>query len=113
MNRELNISQSELVGAWQERLPEVLNVGDQAQVMADGADEQAIRIHIATAGHQMYSFDFKCAYVDSREVNVQLVDVERDGQSTDERTEPIQELAHDYTRHIHECAQSLQSRTRP
>ena len=36
MNRELNIDQTELVGAWQERLPEVLNVGDQAQVMADG-----------------------------------------------------------------------------
>lgn len=112
MNRELNIDQTELVGAWQERLPQVLNVGDQAQVMADEADQQAIRIHIATAGHEMYSFDFKCAYVDSREVSVQLIDVERDGQTTDERTEPIQELAHDYTRHIHECAQSLQSQTR-
>jgi hypothetical protein len=112
MNRELNIDQTELVGAWQERLPEVLNVGDRAQVMADEADQQAIRIHIDTAGHQMYSFDFKCAYVDSREVSVQLIDVERDGRTTDERTEPIQELAQDYTRHIHECAQSLQPKTR-
>jgi len=111
MNRELNMDQNELVDAWQEVLPQVLNVGDQAQVMADEADQQAIRIHIDTAGHQMYSFDFKCAYVDSREVEVQLVDVERDGRTTDERTESIQELAYDYKRHIHECAQSLQSKT--
>ena len=26
MNRELNIDQTELVGAWQERLPQVLNL---------------------------------------------------------------------------------------
>ena len=109
MNRELNIDQTELVGAWQERLPEVLNVGDQAQVMADEADQKAIRIHIATAGHQMYSFDFKCAYVDSREVSVQLIDVER----MDKRQMSVQNPSRSWLRIIHGIFMNVPSRCSP
>lgn len=113
MSEIFNIDQTQLVHAWNESLPNVLNQGDQAQVNADEADQHTIRIHIDTAGHQMYSFDFKCAYVDNREVKVDLVDVEKDGRHVDERTETIQQLTHDYMRHIHECAQAVQHLTNP
>ncbi|MDO7908696.1 hypothetical protein Q5741_20115 [Paenibacillus sp. JX-17] len=113
MNRELNMDQQQLAGAWQEQMGNILQPGDQATVLADEADPNALRIHIDSSGRQMYSFDFKCAYVDSREVRVELVDVERSGLHVDERTGPIQELASDYTRQIHECAQTLQQLTHP
>lgn len=113
MSEIFNIDQTQLVHAWNESLPNVLNKGDHAQVNPDEADQHTIRIHIDTAGHQMYSFDFKCAYVDNREVKVDLVDVEKDGRHVDERTETIQQLTHDYTRHIHECAQTVQHLTNP
>ncbi|MGP0579902.1 hypothetical protein ACTP13_23270 [Paenibacillus peoriae] len=111
MNREMTVDQQKLVEAWQEQLPILLNSGDKSQVQADEADNRAIRIHIEVEGRQMYSFDFACTYVDSREVQVSLVDAERDGQSVDERTDIIQQLVSDYTRHIHQCAQTLQSLT--
>lgn len=113
MNLELNVDQDALVHAWQERLPTVLKPGDQASVAADMANPNAVRIHIDTAGRQDYSFDFECRYVDSREVEVKLVDVERSGVVTDERSENIQGMAGDYIRHIHECAQALQQLTNP
>jgi len=113
MNRELNIDQHQLVQAWQERLPELLHPGDHSLVAADGADGKALRIHIDANGRQSYSLDFACTYVDSREVQVQLVDVERDGQTIDERGDYVQELADHYTRHIHQCAQALQQITNP
>jgi hypothetical protein len=108
---QLNIDQDRLVAAWKRTLPITMNSTDTVTVQADEADEKAVRIHIATAGHSMYSFDFKCTYMDSREVKVELVDVERDGQSVDERGEPIQGLTQDYVRNIHECAQALQELT--
>lgn len=111
MNSELNVDQSTLVNAWQERLPIILKPGDRAEVAADEGDPNAIRIHIDAAGRQDYSFDFQCTYVDSREVKVDLVDVERAGATTDERNENIQGMVGDYTRHIHECAQTLQQIT--
>lgn len=98
-------SREELLRAWERSLPSVLNDTDQAQVELDQGDEHALRITIQTAGRTGYSFDFKCTYLDDREVDVQLVDVESEGQSVDERNEPIQELIKDYIRHIHECAQ--------
>lgn len=113
MNSELNMDQAALVNAWQERLPTVLKPGDRAEVAPDMANPQAVRIHIDTAGRQDYSFDFECRYVDSREVEVKLVDVERAGVVIDERSENIQGMAGDYTRHIHECAQALQQITNP
>lgn len=106
-NDELTVPQSDLAEAWQKALPERLNSSDQAEVMADEADDRTLRVHIRTAGRQMLEFDFAVQYVDSREIDIQLTDVEMDGQSVDERTDVMQELIVDYRRHLHECAQSL------
>ncbi|GGH38271.1 hypothetical protein [Paenibacillus segetis] len=107
MNEEFNLDQTTLVNAWQQQLPEHLGPGESAQVLADLGDPQGIRLHIEASGHQMYSFDFQCSYMDPREVRVDLVDVECDGLTVDEHTENIQEMTQDYVRHIHECAQAL------
>lgn len=108
---EPNIDQAKLVEAWKRNLPTTLNETDSAEVRADEAKPNALRIHIETAGHSMYTFDFLCTYIDSREVKVELVDVEKDNISVDEHTEIIQTLVEDYVRHIHECAQVLHSQT--
>lgn len=108
---QLTLDQNRLVEAWQRTLPAVLNQSDKGEVYADEADPKSVRVHISTAGHSMYSFDFHCTYVDSRELQVTLVDVERDGQTVDERTGIIQTMVEDYVRHIHECAQQLHALT--
>ncbi|MFX3634527.1 MAG: hypothetical protein ACE3L7_03055 [Candidatus Pristimantibacillus sp.] len=108
---ELRIDQSQLVDAWQRNLPEWIHEADKCEVLADESDSKAIRVTIDIAGHQAYSFDFKVTYVDSREVKVELIDVEKDHVAVDERTEIIQELIQDYTRHMHECAQALHQLT--
>ncbi|MWC30706.1 hypothetical protein [Paenibacillus sp. MMS18-CY102] len=107
----LGIDQQVLANAWASTLPTTINQADQAEVWPDEGDPSALRVTIHTAGHQDYSFDFKVGYVDSREVLVELIDVEKAGQSVDERTDIIQQLALDYKRHIHECAQAVQSIT--
>ncbi|MCQ6561676.1 hypothetical protein [Paenibacillus mendelii] len=113
MNKQdgLRIGQQQLAEAWQRTLPNTIHETDSAIVKPDEANEQTLRVTIQTAGHQMYSFDFSVRYVDSREVRVELIDVERDGRSVDERTDIIQQLIQDYTRHIHECAQTLHAVT--
>lgn len=108
---KLIIDQQQLVAAWERTLPTTIHEADRAIVKADEASDNTLRITIHTAGHQMYSFDYSVTYVDSREVRVQLIDVERDGRSIDERTDIIQQLVQDYTRHIHECAQALHELT--
>ncbi|MCS7460032.1 hypothetical protein N0M98_07735 [Paenibacillus doosanensis] len=108
----LTVDQQQLAAAWSRTLPTVLNESDRAEVLADEAESNVLRIHIATAAHSNYSFDFKCTYVDSREVQVELVDVECDGRNVDERTTIIQTLIDDYVRHIHECAQQLHAVTK-
>lgn len=108
---ELAVTQADLTEAWQRTLPLRLNGGDRAEVLADEADSNTLRVHIQTAGHQMMEFDFAVQYVDSREIEIQLIDVERDGQTIDETPEVIQELISDYRRHLHECAQSLHQYT--
>ncbi|QHW32111.1 hypothetical protein GZH47_15700 [Paenibacillus rhizovicinus] len=108
---ELSINQQELTEAWQRTLPDTILKADRAEVKADEADSKSLRVTIHTAGHQMYSFDFKVTYVDSREIQTTLIDVEKDGKSVDERTDIIQQLVEDYTRHIHECAQALHELT--
>ncbi|MHA0858266.1 hypothetical protein [Paenibacillus sp. CMAA1364] len=113
MNQDLQLNQDQLVDAWQSQLPSVLNPTDQSKVMADAKDENSIWINIGTAGRQAYSLDFQCTYQDSREVDVTLVDVEMDGRAVDRYTDVVQELAGDYTRHIHECAQSLHNIINP
>ncbi|MNJ43649.1 hypothetical protein D3C77_386650 [compost metagenome] len=113
MNEEWNVSQDALVNAWQTELPEYLNPGDTAVVRADLANPHSLRVHIDVEGRQDYSFDFQCSYMDRREVQVNLVDVEREGQTVNERSEQVQNLAEDYVRHIHECAQALHRITNP
>ena len=108
---ELQVDQERLAEAWRQTLPETMNSSDRCEVLADEADDKALRVTIYSAGHSMYSFDFKVAYVDSREVKVDLIDVEKDGVSVDERTDMIQQLILDYKRHLHECAQALQQLT--
>ena len=49
-------------------------------------DAKALRVTIHTAGHQLYTFDFKVAYADSREIRVTLIDAEKDGRTIDERS---------------------------
>jgi len=106
-NDELTVPQEDLAEAWQQTLPERLNGGDQAEVIADAVDSSKLHVHIKTAGRQMFEFDFAVKYVDSREIDIQLTDVEKDGQTVDERNDVIQELIGDYRRHLHETAQSL------
>lgn len=108
---QLTIDQDRLVAAWKRVLPTTMNSTDNVTVKADEADPKAVRIHVATAGHTMYTFDFKCTYVDSREVKVELVDVEKAGETIDERGPVTQELTEDYIRNIHECAQALHELT--
>lgn len=110
-NDELRIDQEQLTNAWQRTLPEWIEESDHCEVHADESDPQALRITIYNAGRQSYSFDFKVRYVDSREVKVELIDVEKDQVSVDERTEVIQQIIEDYTRHLHECAQALHQLT--
>lgn len=108
---ELQIDQASLVNGWQQTLQDILGSSDHCQVLPDEADAKSMVVTIETAGHQAYSFDFKITYVDSREVKVQLMDVERDKISIDERGDVVQQLIQDYTRHLHECAQALQQLT--
>jgi formylmethanofuran dehydrogenase subunit B len=108
---ELQVDQQRLKEAWQRTLPTVMNAGDKANVEADEADKKALRVHIQAAGHTMYAFDFRVAYVDSREIEIALVDVEKAGQTIDERNDVVQGLIEDYIRHLHECAQALHDLT--
>ncbi|MBB6734000.1 hypothetical protein [Cohnella zeiphila] len=104
---ELNVPQHELAEAWRRTLTERLHEGDQADVLEDEKDPETLLVHIRSAGRSMLEFDFSVKYVDSREIEIQLTDVERDGQSVDERSDMMQELIADYRRHLHECAQAL------
>ncbi|MFC5471049.1 hypothetical protein ACFPPD_20375 [Cohnella suwonensis] len=106
-NNEFNVPQDGLAEAWQNALPEWLRGGDQAEVRIDGVDPRALNVTIKTAGHQKMEFDFAIRYVDSREIDIQLTDVEKDGQTVDERNDVIQGLIGDYRRHLHETAQAL------
>lgn len=106
-NDELKTDQKRLVDAWTRTLPTTMKTKDTVEVKADEADPKALRIYIAAAGHSMYTFDFKCTYLDSREVMVELVDAEKGDQTIDERGKPVQDLVEDYVRSIHECAQAL------
>ncbi|MFC3750646.1 hypothetical protein [Paenibacillus sp. GCM10012306] len=113
MNRDMQLDQQQLVSAWQERLPALMEDGDSFTVQGDAADCSSLLIHFNAAGHQHYSLDFRCTYVDSREVAVNLIDVEQAGRHIDEHTDAVQGLAQQYTRQIHECAQALKDLTNP
>lgn len=70
----LQVDKQRLAEAWARTLPTVLNTSDRTEVLADEAEANVLRVHITTVGRSNYSFDFKCTYVDSREVKVDLVD---------------------------------------
>lgn len=113
MDRQLQVDQQSLVSAWQERLPELMENGDSFSVQGDAANQNSLLIHFNAAGRQGYSLDFRCTYVDSREVAVDLLDAEQAGVHADEQLDAVQLLAQQYTRQIHECAQALQGLTNP
>lgn len=106
-DERLQIDQELLVREWNQTLPTMVNESDSVHVIADPVNSQALLIHIDASGRSKYTLDFVCTYVDSREVHVELQDVEKDGQHVDERSETIQNLIEDYVRHIHETAQAL------
>ncbi|CAM3915272.1 hypothetical protein COLU111180_14225 [Cohnella lubricantis] len=106
-NDELTVPQRELAEAWRRTLPERLRAGDQAEISEDEKHPDTLLVSIQSAGRSDLEFDFTVKYVDSREIDIQLTDVERDGRSVDERTDVMQELIEDYRRHLHECAQAL------
>lgn len=110
-NTAITKKPTELFTAWKKTLPQTLNEGDSVIIQMDESNSSRLQIHINTAGHSGYSFDFSCLYVDDREVKVELIDVEKDGVHVDEHTEIIQTLIEDYVRHIHESAQILQRMT--
>lgn len=105
------INQSDLVSEWQKSMPGYLNQTDQVKVKQDIRDPQAINIHIDTAGRSLYAFEFSVTYQDSREVLVEVQAVTQDNKPIADHTESARELIKDYVRHIHECAQALQSIT--
>lgn len=108
---ELQIDQDQLVEAWQRTLPDWIKDADKCEIAGDELESSALRVTIHSSGRQAYSFDFKVQYVDSREVRVELIDVEKDGMHVDERGDIIQQLVEDYTRHLHECVQALHQLT--
>ena len=107
------ISGDRLLSAWRETLPKLLQSGDGYEVHLDAADPQQKKlvIHIDVSGHDMYSLDFTCEYVDDREVAVELHDVQRGSQHIDERQDEVQELIKDYVRRIRQSAQQLHELT--
>ncbi|MCM3750345.1 hypothetical protein M3223_23860 [Paenibacillus pasadenensis] len=109
---ELKLDQTRLANAWRETLPTVLNPTDRCEVFEDEGDERSLRVTIHGAGHALYSYDFKVTYVDSREVDIQLIDVDQDKKTIDERKELVQQQVSDYVRHLHECAQALHRLTK-
>lgn len=102
------VSGEKLLQAWRERLPHLLQPGDGHQITLDEKDPDRLLVHIAVSGHELYSMDFHLKYVDDREVDVKLADVQRGNKHIDERQEDVQELIRDYVRRIRECAQQLQ-----
>lgn len=107
----LHVDQQQLVDAWRETLTKLLKDGDHLEVMSDQSNSDAIRIHIDMAGRSQLSFDFKCTYVDDREVKVELMAAQQGTDAIDERDEQIQAYIKEYVRHLHETAQAVQTLT--
>ncbi|MFT9486943.1 MAG: hypothetical protein ACH0QD_06195 [Tepidibacillus sp.] len=107
----LNIDQQNLAEAWQRTLPQLLHYGDSVEVKPIKGRSNALMIHINVKGRTGYDFDFMCTYKDPREVDVDVINVGTTGLIDDQHKNVAKELIHDYTRHIHECAQAVQSMT--
>ncbi|MFT9850393.1 hypothetical protein [Aneurinibacillus sp. REN35] len=115
MNKQTHmpVDRSELLAAWQQTLPSTFKQTDNVEVQADQLDPEALHIHVNTAGHQHYEFEYKCKYVDPREVQVTLLNIQRQGDTIYDPTLDIQNLSEEYMRNIHECAQTLHTLTSP
>jgi hypothetical protein len=100
-----------LVNAWNRTLPELLNSSDSVDVKRDPLDPHALQIFIQVAGRTKYGLQFKCEYVDDREVDVHLISAHKGCGCADEESDVVEKLAEEYIRHIHECAQALQTIT--
>ncbi|GED15151.1 hypothetical protein [Aneurinibacillus migulanus] len=109
----MSVNRDELLAAWQQALPSTFKQTDKVEVIADPLDQDALRIHVNTAGHNHYEFEYICRYVDPREVQVTLRDIQHMGATVYDPTLDIQNLSEEYTRNIHECAQTLHSLTNP
>jgi hypothetical protein len=109
----MSVPRDQLVAAWQQTLPSTFKSTDKVEVKADLLDQNAFRIHVNTAGHSHYEFEYKCEYVDPREVKVTLLNIQRGGDNILEPTLDIQILSDEYIRNIHECAQALHPLTNP
>ncbi|TCS82498.1 hypothetical protein [Tepidibacillus fermentans] len=110
---QLNVDQKTLVSAWNDTLPDYLNPSDSAEVKVLEDPPNSLLVHIDTKGRQGYHFDFRVTYLDPREVKVNVVNIGTDGLVDDAHGVIARQLVEDYTRHIHECAQALQSITHP
>ncbi|MBN6187480.1 hypothetical protein JQN58_10990 [Aneurinibacillus sp. BA2021] len=110
---QMSVERSELLQAWQRTLPSTCKQTDTIEVLADQLDPDALRIHVNTAGHQHYEFEYKCKYVDPREVQVTLLNIQRGGDTVFDPNLEIQSLSEEYMRNIHECAQALHPLTNP
>jgi len=108
----LKMDTQSLVQAWQNTLPEIMKSSDECHIQADQKFPDTLLIHIKDDGRSHYSFDFRCKYVDEREVQVEFLDVEQDNKSIDEQTSDVQLLIEEYIRNIHECAQRLKDLTK-
>lgn len=115
MNKQepISVDPHQLVTAWQQTLPSTFKSTDKVEVTTDTLDQGALRIHVNTAGHSHYEFEYKCKYVDPREVNVTLLNIQRAGDTIVDPTLDIRNLSDEYIRNIHECAQTLHSITHP
>lgn len=102
------ITGERLLSAWRDTLPRLIGPGDGHDIQLDPAVPNSLLIRIAVAGHARYSMDFRCTYVDDREVRVELLDIQEGNSHIDEREETVQSLIRDYVRHIRECASQLQ-----
>ncbi|MFD0713388.1 hypothetical protein [Paenibacillus sp. GCM10027626] len=110
-NDTLTIPQSELVQGWRTKLPECLDTGFSAKVEPDEANPHALNIEIRTNDHEMLELTFRVQYMDSREIEIELLDVQQEDRSVDERNDSIQQSIANCRRQMHECAQILQAIT--
>jgi len=111
ITNELTVDAKAVIPAWQKVLPEFIQPSGECSIVADEKFTNAIIIHIKDDGRSHYSFDFRVKYVDNREIDVELLDVEKAGDHVNEQTEIVQSIVKDYVRNIHECAQSLKELT--
>lgn len=110
-NDTLTIPQAELVEAWRDKLPELLETGFEAEIKPDDADPHAFWVEMRTSGHEELSLIFCVRYVDSREIDVRLSDVQQAGKSIDESGDSVQMLIANCRRQLHQCAQALHEYT--